>query len=184
MPKQIRKLNELTSLCHRRWSIPLLALLAGMEGARFVQIQRALNLSRQPLRDNLDALMDLGYIKRNPGHGHPLRPEYLLGVKGQRIAPACAKLMVFLEKNGLAELASRKWSLPVIAALAHGATRFVDLNKLLGAVSPRALALAIKSLENSGLVIRKVGGGHPPTVRYELSPPGKKLAAKLDAILV
>ena len=183
MPGQIRQLNELTTLCHRRWNIPLLAYFAKLEGARFAQIQKALELNRQPLRDTLDALLELGYVRRNPGHGHPLRPEYILRAKGRRVAPACAKLMSFLEKQELVELAGRKWSLPVIASLASGATRFADLNQTLNKVSPRALALSIRSLENSGLLIRKVEGVHPPAVRYELSSLGRKLAAKLNAIL-
>lgn len=182
MPKESR-LDGLVALCHRRWSIPLLALLADGGGRRFVEFQQSLGIGRQALRDNLDRLIDLGLLRRNPGHGHPLRPEYLLNRRVGRLPRACADLQDFIARKGLNEPASLKWSLPVLAAIAQGAERYGEIRKRLKGISPRALAMALRELEDSGLLIRIVTDAHPPGVSYRLSSLGKNLSRRLGPLL-
>ena len=43
-----------------------------------MELQRRLDVTRDSLRRALDALIALGYVRRNEGYGHPLRPEYLI----------------------------------------------------------------------------------------------------------
>ena len=173
---------DLAALCHRRWSLPILAALSGRPGLRFAQFQQTLGVSRQPLRDNLDTLLALDLIRRNPGHGHPLRPEYLLTARGRALAPPCVDLTAFLSSRGLDDLAARKWSLPVLAAIGGGAAHFGEIREGLPNLVPRALALALRELENRNLILRAIGDGHPPEVRYSLNPTGRAVAARLAAL--
>src|SRR5947208_12763974 len=81
---------ELIELFHHRWAPPALALLGERGGARFVELQRRLDVGRESLRRALDSLLDAGLARRNEGYGHPLRPEYVLTAKGRRAARAAA----------------------------------------------------------------------------------------------
>ena len=42
-----------------------------------------LGLSRSMLTASLTQLIEAGWLQRNPGHGHPLRPEYVLTDAGR-----------------------------------------------------------------------------------------------------
>jgi DNA-binding HxlR family transcriptional regulator len=83
--------------------------------------------------------------------------------RGQAIAPLCRDLATVLA--GREDVALKKWSLPVLAALAEP-RRFSELRTALPAASPRALALALKDLAGAGLVRRTVTAEYPPQVRY------------------
>ena len=59
--------------------------------AKFVVLQKRLGISRSSLQRTLRALIDAGLVKKNPGYGHPMRPEYLLTERGAKVgAPAQA----------------------------------------------------------------------------------------------
>src|SRR5207248_1730809 len=83
--------------------------------------------SRESLRRTLAALVDAGLVMRNPGHGHPLRADYVLTEAGKRVAPICAELVDSLDASGLEQLARKKWLLPVVLALSAGPARFSGL---------------------------------------------------------
>ena len=68
----------LQMLSASRWAIPVLALLSREQGSRFVVIERRFGLSRNSLTRTLAYLREQGWVMPNPGHGHPLRPEYVL----------------------------------------------------------------------------------------------------------
>ncbi len=165
---------SIVDLFHHRWSVPILAELHRAGGAgRFVTLAHALGLSRESLRQTLSALTEAGLVRRNPGYGHPLRPEYLLTEAGRRVAPHCDALLAALRRDGLVDLGLKKWSVPVLVALA-GERRFGELRGELG-VSPRALALALKELADAGLVERRVHDGFPPSTSYRLTPRARRL---------
>ena len=48
----------------------------------FAVIERRFNLSRNSLTRTLSYLREQGWVMPNPGHGHPLRPEYILTESG------------------------------------------------------------------------------------------------------
>src|SRR2546423_5557161 len=105
----------LIELFHRRWSAPVLAELERQKGSRFVALTRTLRVPRDSLRRTLDALVEMGLVGRNPGYGHPLRPEYVLTESGRPVARRCARLVALLD--GHRDVALRKWSLPVLVAM-------------------------------------------------------------------
>src|SRR3954454_619366 len=149
---------DLIELFHHRWAAPALALLGERGGARFVELQRRLGVGRESLRRALDALIEQGYVRRNEGYGHPLRPEYVLAPRGRDAAKLAARVL----GAGETETLLKKWSVPVLAEL-HGERRFNELRAALPGVSPRALALALRDLEEVGLVEREVRPTRPPS---------------------
>jgi DNA-binding HxlR family transcriptional regulator len=161
---------ELIALFHHRWSAPVLAQLLRQKGSRFAALTGTLGVGRDSLRRTLDSLLSLGLIARNPGYGHPLRPEYILTPRGDRVARRCAKLLAAAENDVLL----RKWSLPVLAALRRPA-RFSQLRGAVPGVTPRALALALKDLQAAGLVERRVEDAYPPRTVYSPTPHGRRL---------
>jgi DNA-binding HxlR family transcriptional regulator len=148
-------IEELIALCHHRWSTPVLAELGRTGGARFVVLVNRLGVGRASLQRALAALVELGLVRRNPGYGHPLRPEYVLTPEGEEAAVRCARLLAAVD--GKSGVLLRKWSLPVLVALCDNA-RFSELREALPGITARALALALKDLERAGLVTRRVGG--------------------------
>jgi DNA-binding HxlR family transcriptional regulator len=153
--------EELVDLFHHRWSAPALALLDDRGGVRFVEIQRKLDVGRDSLRRSLDALMALGYVRRNEGYGHPLRPEYLITEAGRQAAALARRV----SESSRRETLLRKWSVPVLAELDEP-RRFSELRASLPTVTPRALALALRDLETAELVRREVLPTRPPSTRY------------------
>lgn len=160
--------------------MPILADLVRSGGSRFVPLANRLRLSRESLRQTLAALIEAGLVMRNPGYGHPLRPEYVLTARGRRVAPACADVVATLQRLGFEVGGLKKWSIPVLLELARE-RRFAELRESL-AISPRALALALKELADEGLVERRVHDGFPPWTSYRAtarSRPLVRAAARL-----
>src|SRR5947208_5533074 len=152
---------ELIELFHHRWAPPTPALLGEREGARFVELQRRLDVGRESLKRALDALLELGLVRRNPGYGHPLRPEYLPTPKGRAAAVLARRVLA----AGDAAVLLHKWPVPVLHELGDG-RRFSELHAALATVTPRALALALQELERHRLVRREVLPTRPPSTVY------------------
>ncbi len=170
-------------IVHHRWSLPVLAELSALGGAKFVTLTQRLGVNRESLRATLDALIELGLVQPNAGHGHPMRPEYLLTAAGARLAPACARIVAALRELDAEDVALRKWSLPVARSLVTGDGRFNSLKARLPGVTPRALSIALQSLQDAGLVERRVEEtSRPPTPVYRLSPRARVLAPLLRAV--
>jgi DNA-binding HxlR family transcriptional regulator len=148
-------------LFHHRWAAPALAILETRGAVRFVELQRKLGVGRESLRRALDALVDLGYVRRNEGYGHPLRPEYLITESGRDAAVLAVRVVA----SPAREMLLRKWSVPVLAHLTEP-QRFSELRTSLGDVTPRALALALRDLESALLVRRDVLPTRPPSTVY------------------
>jgi len=161
---------DLIALFHHRWSAPVLAEILAQKGSRFAALSGTLGVGSDSLRRALDSLLALGLVARNPGYGHPLRPEYVLTERGTSVAQRCARLLA----AGDDEVLLRKWSLPVLAALGQPA-RFSELRAAVPGVTPRALALALKDLQAANLVARRVEDAYPPRTVYSPTREGRRL---------
>ena len=160
-----------------RWLMPLLAAMAEQEGgARFAVLARRLAASRSVLSRGLDSLEEEGWVSRNPGHGHPLRPEYLLTEAGRPIAAWCARVMEERERLGLETGDLGRWSLPLLHRLDPGRKRFSRLQAELRPITPRALSLTLKHGLAADLVERRLEESFPPLALYSLTPRGRRLA--------
>jgi DNA-binding HxlR family transcriptional regulator len=169
------KLEPLIALCHHRWSIPILAELHRDNGAKFVTLVQRLQLSRDALSRTLEALIQLGLVKRNTGYGHPLRPEYILTAPGKHIGQNALELLYQIQQLEATNTTLKKWTLPILHAIYHGINRFSSLRETLPNISPRALTLTLQDLEQLTWLTRSEGG-------YELSATGRKLAETLEPL--
>lgn len=176
------KVNRLAVLFHHKWSAPILAELHADSGAKFVTLIKRLGLSRDSLSTTLATLIAKRWVRRNPGHGHPLRPEYVLTAAGAQLGPWCCKLMAILSALGVEELGLKKWSMPVALGLQNGLERFSELKAFLPGSTARAIALALKDLQTAGLVERVVVDDYPPATHYRLARPGRRLGSVLESL--
>lgn len=171
----------LAQLTSHRWLVPLLADLAAHKGARFVELVHRLGLSRDSLTRTLEAAVASGWVQRNPGHGHPLRPEYILTERGAAAAARAATIAEAQSAIGLPPGAATRWGLPVVAGIGAGHDRFNALSRLLAPATPRALSQGLTALGRHGLVTRKILDLRPPASRYDLTKNGALLAAACSA---
>ncbi len=149
-----------------RYSLPVLAELQRDQGCKFVTLMRRLEASDRAMRQALDYLIEIGWVMRNPGYGHPLRPEYILAPEGSAVAEEALRVWDALREWGEETVALERWPLPVLSVLLSGTKRFAQIQKAVGVISPRALALALTRLQDSGLASRELVDGHPPTAEY------------------
>lgn len=171
----------LSRLFHSRWAVPALTELAGEHtGGRFVPLAKRLGVARASLQRALASLIELGLLRRNPGYGHPLRPEYVLLPRGRALAPACGRLLEAAERAGLTEVVLRKWPVAVLRCVADGRSRFSEVEAALPTITARALTLALRELQDAGLVDRVVYDDSPPRVTYRPTRSGRRLAALLE----
>src|SRR5687768_10779560 len=109
--------EDVRRLSSGRWLAPILAIMSADGGSRFGVLVRRLAISRSVLSRHLQALEGFGWIARNPGHGHPLRPEYLLTREGGVVAAWCERLGEQRARFGLGGGGLGRWSLPLLLDL-------------------------------------------------------------------
>jgi DNA-binding HxlR family transcriptional regulator len=71
-----------------------------------------------------------------------------------------------------AEVISGKWTLLIIRDLADSSLRFCELERSLEGISPRTLSLRLRSLEEEGIVERRV--------TYQLTDKGRALVPLIE----
>lgn len=81
-----------------------------------------------------------------------------------------------------AEIVCGKWTLLVIRDLAAGVSRFCELERSLGGISPRTLSLRLRSLEEEGIVERRTYPQVPPRVEYALTDKGRALIPLVESM--
>jgi DNA-binding HxlR family transcriptional regulator len=172
-------LQVLRSLGGNRWAVPVMALLHSEGGARFAVIARRHALSPHSLTRCLQYLQNCGWVIPNPGHGHPLRPEYLLSENGRAVGALSDRIMAERERQKLEAADLSRWSLPLIGGLSPDWARFGELQTRLDPITPRALSLTLKQMIGQSLVDRRVEDDFPPVALYGLSGRGRDLAAAI-----
>jgi DNA-binding HxlR family transcriptional regulator len=171
--------DSLRALGQARWTAPLLAELARRDGARFVELLAALGIARDTLTQTIAHATTQGWVMRNPGYGHPLRPDYVLTDAGLRLAGPCARMGGVLAGARIEPAGLPRWSLPIIVCLDPDAVRFSRLREALAPVTGRALSLNLKHLQALDLVGRRIVGEYPPASFYGLLPLGREIAGCL-----
>lgn len=169
-------LEHLSTLVHHRWALPILSELYRDDGCKFVTLVNRLSVSRDSLSRTLEHLQTLGLAVKNPGYGHPLRPEYVLTPSGQLVGSDALELMNQLHDLGITDMALKKWSLPVTLAVHTGLERFSALLEAFPGLTSRALTLALRDLETSGLIQREADS------TYGLTPSGTRVAGALEQL--
>jgi DNA-binding HxlR family transcriptional regulator len=81
-----------------------------------------------------------------------------------------------------AEIVCGKWTLLIVRDLSEGRSRFCELERSLGGISPRTLSLRLRSLEEEGIVHRRTFPEVPPRVEYALTEKGRALVPIIDSM--
>lgn len=157
----------LAELCRHRWALPVLAELQRRGGgARLAEMAESLEASRGGLRQAVDALIRLRLVARNVGHGHPLRPEFMLTARGERLAVPAKGIVLLARRWSIEDEVFRRWPLPVVYGLGESGARFSELRNRLPGITDRALSLTLQLLDVSRLARRIVHTDRPPSVEY------------------
>lgn len=80
-------------------------------------------------------------------------------------------------------LISERWKVLILRELMEGTKRFGELKKSIGSISQKVLTANLRSMEESGLLTRKVYPEVPPRVEYTLTETGYSLKPVLDAMV-
>lgn len=80
-------------------------------------------------------------------------------------------------------LISNRWKVLIIRELLDGTKRFGEIKKSIGNVSQKVLTANLRSMEESGLLTRKVYPEVPPRVEYTLTETGYSLKPVLDVMV-
>jgi len=76
-----------------------------------------------------------------------------------------------------------RWTTPILWTLNEfGRLRFVELERLIGTITPKVLTQRLKQLERDGLISRRQYMEIPPRVEYEISDLGRSLGPLFAAL--
>lgn len=75
-----------------------------------------------------------------------------------------------------------KWKVLILRDLADGTRRFGQLRKSIGSISQKVLTQQLRTMEQDGLIERRVYAEVPPKVEYSLTERGHSLKPILDAM--
>ena len=93
----------------------------------------------------------------------------------KNIIPACPVEVTLM-------LISDRWKVLILRDLLSGTKRFGELKKSIGSISQKVLTSNLRSMEEDGLLTRKVYAEVPPRVEYTLTELGKSLRPILCAM--
>ena len=86
-------------------------------------------------------------------------------------------------RNVLARICD-KWSILIIFTLEQfPVMRFGELHRMIPDISQKMLTVTLRTLEEDGLVSRKVYAQIPPKVEYSLTARGKSLLPHLNSLI-
>ncbi|MEL6966036.1 MAG: winged helix-turn-helix transcriptional regulator [Pseudomonadota bacterium] len=170
--------KDCVKLCERAWGLSILAALADGVPARQAVLLKHTGAGRTAFAHSLQHLMDLGCVERNPGHGHPLRPEFRLTKRGDAAADLAQSLLAL---GNASNLLRRAWTVPILHGLQSPLT-FNALGQQLSPITSRALSQNLKMLEAAEWVTRRIDPvQRPPRSHYQTVGTGAYLSAALAA---
>lgn len=174
-------INALVNLTSRAWSMNILALMYSGVPGRQSQLLSASGAGRTALSQSLVHLIDIGMLERNPGHGHPLRPEYRLTSKGLEIARVSETIQRAVAEPTDHYLLRRVWSVPILV-VSQEPRYFTDIKNMLGTITDRALSQSLKQLHAKHWLQRQIDTTtYPPRPLYQAANAGVKISQALSA---
>ena len=165
----------LTLLFQYRWCAPALAEVRRSNGCKYVTLRHRLGAADGPLRASLDALLGCGWLMRNPGYGHPSRPEYLVTEQGAYLAERCEATILRLQAMHAMQVGLNRWTIPTLFVLAQRPLRFTDLRAAVRPITPRALTQTLRDLITADMAVRTVTPDIPVAVEYAVTASGRTI---------
>ena len=163
------------NITSRAWALPILANLHEGVAGRQATLLAATGAGRTAFVQSLDHLIALGLLERNPGYGHPLRPEFRLTQRGTAAAAVASKIQS-VSADEDQDLLRRSWTLPVLTSL-HASSHFNDIKRNLRTITDRALSQSLKSMEVRNWVSRSVDeAARPPRSIYRAVNTGETIS--------
>lgn len=168
-------INELVKITSKAWSLTILSLIHSGVPARQAPLLTASGASRTAFAQSFAHLADIGMVERNPGHGHPLRPEYRLTERGTLAAMLAHRIQLLSLSDDL-QLLRRTWTIPILTCL-HKPSPFSAIKKSLAPITDRALSMSLQSMQDHHWVERHVNEAeHPPRSIYYSVNNGEKIS--------
>lgn len=149
----------LVNLTSKAWSLKILALLHSGVPGRQAPLIAAAKASRTSFASSLEHLVQLGLLEKNPGHGHPLRPEFRLTSMGVTAALMASRIVESLPDDSAFAVVRRNWAVPVLA-VTESPKRFSIIKSELGGITDRALSQSLGVLEEQQWLKREIDVSH------------------------
>ncbi len=158
--------KSLVKLTSRAWSLSILAKLhAGVPG-RQAPLIAATGAGRSSFTQSLGHLIELRLLEKNPGHGHPLRPEFRLTQSGKEMAEVASRIVKAVPDEKDFALLRRSWTVPILA-VTHKPQRFSAIKSDLYTITDRALSKSLYLLETHDWLRRDIDvSGRSPFPTY------------------
>ena len=158
-------ISLLVNTTSRAWAIPILAHLHSGTPGRQAPLLAATGANRTAFAQSVDHLISIGLVERNPGHGHPLRPEFRLPPLRKPAGRMASRIHDDTGKEDQ-DLLRRAWTVPVLTTL-HKPSHFNEIARNLRPITDRALSQSLKTLEARSWVQRTVDeAARPPRSLY------------------
>lgn len=159
-------ISLLVNLTSKAWCLKILALLhSGVPGRQAPLIAKT-SATRSAFAASLAHLTQLGLLEKNPGHGHPLRPEFRLTAKGVEAAAMAYRVLEAAPDDDGFTVVKRSWTVPILA-VTESPKRFSEIKSGLGSITDRALSKSLGLLEDRDWLRRDIDvSGRAPFPTY------------------
>lgn len=171
----------LVKLTSRAWCLDILASLASDIPGRQAALLAATGATRTAFRQSLNHLFELGLVERSPGHGHPLRPEFRLTVRGKVVAGIASRILDVVLREEVGAVLRKTWTVPVLAVTSQP-KRFSVIRSDLPGITDRALSKSLQLLQDQDWIARDVDpAGRPPRPTYMAINTGEVISLAANA---
>ncbi|MEP3638249.1 MAG: winged helix-turn-helix transcriptional regulator [Paracoccaceae bacterium] len=158
-------IDSFVNITSKAWALPILSSLHIGVAGRQATLLAATGAGRTAFAQSMEHLIKNGLLERNPGYGHPLRPEFRLTQLGKEVAAIADKVQRVSSEDDQ-RLLRKSWTLPVLTAL-QTPSHFNDIKRNLQTITDRALSQSLKSMEVRDWVYRSVDEtARPPRSIY------------------
>lgn len=175
-------INLIVKITSRAWALPILDKLhLGIPG-RQAALLAATGAGRTAFLQSLDHLLMIGLLERNPGYGHPLRPEFRLTPAGEAAAKL-ANEVLHIVRTDEQDLLRLCWTLPVLTTL-ETPHPFGEIKRSLPSITDRALSQSLRCMEQRTWIRRRVEEEtRPPRPIYSAINNGAIISSVTNAML-
>lgn len=163
------------NITSRAWALPILASLHNGVAGRQAPLLAATGANRTAFAQSMDHLIEIGLLERNPGYGHPLRPEFRMTPSGIKAA-AIAHQIQTVSQGADQGLLRKSWTIPILTSL-HQPRHFNEIKRTLPSITDRALSQSLRTMEDVNWVERGIiETARPPRALYSAVNTGCKIS--------